>query len=60
MGREYGLTGTFFCVTTATLSLPLTAMLVFPAAFTALNAYSAGNMHFLEFLHDKYVTYDRP
>ena len=35
------LTGTFFCVTTATLSLPLTAMLVFPAALTALKAYSA-------------------
>ena len=44
MGREDGLTGTFFCVTTAMLSLPLTAMLVFPAAFTALKAYSAGNM----------------
>ena len=44
MGREDGLTGTFFCVTTATLSLPLTAMLVFPAAFTALKAYSARNM----------------
>ena len=47
MGREDGLTGTFFCVTTATLSLPLTAMLVFPAALTALKAYSAGNMQLL-------------
>ena len=44
MGREDALTGTFFCVTTAMLSLPLTAMLVFPAAFTALKAYSAGIM----------------
>lgn len=34
------LTGTFFCVTKATLSLPRTAMLVIPSAFTALNAYS--------------------
>lgn len=35
------LTGTFFCVTTATLSFPRTAMLVTPAALTALKAYSA-------------------
>ena len=34
------LTGTFFCVTTATLSFPRTAMLVMPAALTALKAYS--------------------
>lgn len=35
------LTVTFFCVTTQTESLPRTAMLVMPAALTALNAYSA-------------------
>ena len=33
-------TGTFFWVTNATQSLPRTAMLVIPSAFTALNAYS--------------------
>ena len=34
------LTGTFFCVMTATESAPLTPMAVLPAAFAALNAYS--------------------
>lgn len=34
------LTVTFFCVTKQTESLPLTAMLVMPAALTALKAYS--------------------
>lgn len=34
------LSGTFFWVTTTTQSLPRTPMLVMPAAFTALKAYS--------------------
>lgn len=38
-------TGTFFCVTHTTESLPLQAMLVMPAAFTALKAYSAVTKH---------------
>ncbi len=37
------LTVTFFCVTTQTESLPRTAMLVMPAALTALNAYSVAH-----------------
>ena len=38
-------TGTFFCVTTHTLSLPRTAMLVTPLDLTALNAYSVRSSH---------------
>ena len=37
---ESKLTGTFFCVMTATESAPLTPMAVLPAAFAALKAYS--------------------
>lgn len=40
--EHWARTGTFFCVTHTTESLPLQAILVMPAAFTALNAYSAG------------------
>ena len=37
------LSGTFFCVTTATLSFPRTPMLVMPEDLTALKAYSASD-----------------